>query len=151
MYCKIAVYDLLFLFYYHSLNQPLGEVSQTWREEHRIISFEMSMLPFPSLCRDNRCQHLLDQEPERNNRGIPKRYAKHEVPVAIVQCKRCCNPERKQLCHAMPEFQPFRWYRKAAIHLHLSPPSLLCTFYRGVELAKRLNFHLYLCSVSLYQ
>ncbi|CAD6202267.1 unnamed protein product [Miscanthus lutarioriparius] len=41
----------------------------------------------------------------RNNRGIPKHYAKLEAPIAIGQCKRCCNPElRKQLCQAMPEF-----------------------------------------------
>nr|ACF83182.1 unknown [Zea mays] len=69
------------------------------------------MLPFPSLCRENRCQRLLDQGPDRNNRGMPKHYAQ--------------------------SFTLFRRQRRAAIHLQLWPPSVLCTFYRVVELAKK--------------
>ena len=66
VYCKVIVYDWPIWFsHYCSLNQPLGEVSQMWPEEHQIISFKLSKLPFSSMCCENRCEHLLDQGPSK--------------------------------------------------------------------------------------
>ena len=63
---KLILYDSPIWFaHYCSLNQPLGEVSQMWPEEHQIISFKLSKLPFSSMCCENRCEHLLDQGPSK--------------------------------------------------------------------------------------
>lgn len=134
----------------YSLIQPLGEASQMWHEEHRTISFELWCYQFPA-CAD-RCQHLLDQGPDRNNRGIPKHYAKLEVLIAIGQCKRCLQSWEKAIVPSHARVSAFSGdiEERPSICYNSRPP-FYALFTEAWNWQKRPNFQLYFCSVSLYQ
>jgi hypothetical protein len=111
------------------------------------------VLPIPSLCCDNRCQRLLDQGPDRNNRGIPKHYAKLEVLIAIGQCKRCLQSWEKAIVPSHARVSAFSGdiEERPSICYSSRRPPFYALFTEAWNWQKRPNFQLYFCSVSLYQ
>jgi hypothetical protein len=85
------MYDFSTLFsYYHSLNQPLGEVSQTLRGERQTISFEALAVPFLSLSFDNQCWPVTSagsctKANLKITREIPKPYAKLDLQFSTQE------------------------------------------------------------------